>query len=213
MLGYGGSSQGASSAGSYIITPNGVTSENYSLKFVDGVLIMLVAPPPAPTPTPTPTPTSVPVPVPVPVPAAEAVAKSAATADAPSVGAGASNGVNITVATQPTRFETGFVAVSLPKGTATEGAGFRVPLPPEVASPPSTVPMQVNSAAAAAPVPVIDVRAIINGRALPLPGWLRYSPEEQMFVATAVPDGSLPITIEIVVAGQRTLIVISERLN
>jgi hypothetical protein len=73
--------------------------------------------------------------------------------------------------------------------------------------------MQVNSAAAAAPVPVIDVRAIINGRALPLPGWLRYSPEEQMFVATAVPDGSLPITIEIVVAGQRTLIVISERLN
>ncbi len=138
---------------------------------------------------------------------------TAATADAPSVGFAASNGVNIAVVTQPTRAETGYVAVSLPKGTATEGVGFRVPLPPEVATPPSTVPKQANSAAAAAPAPVINVRAIINGRALPLPGWLRYAPEQQMFVATAVPDGGLPITIEIIVAGQRTLMVISERSN
>jgi hypothetical protein len=107
--------------------------------------------------------------------------------------------------TQPTRVETGIVAVSLPKGTSTEGVGFRVPLPVEVA----------NAAAANATTtaPAIEVSAIISGRTVPLPAWLRYSPEQKVFVATAVPDGSLPITIEIVVAGQRTLIVISERAN
>ena len=104
--------------------------------------------------------------------------------------------------TQPTRVETGFVAVSLPKGTAVEGVGFRVPLPPEVSN-------------AALPVagPQIELRAIVSGRAVPLPAWLRYSNEEQVFVAAAVPDGGLPITVEIVVAGQRTLMVISERSN
>ena len=117
--------------------------------------------------------------------------------------------MNIAVVTQPTRLETGFIAVSLPKGTATEGVGFRVPLPSEVATPASTVANQTSSAVA----PVIEMRAIVNGRALPLPAWLRYAPEQQMFVAAAVPDGGLPITIEITVAGQRTLMVISERAN
>ena len=54
---------------------------------------------------------------------------------------------------------------------------------------------------------------MVNGRSLLLPSWLRYLPEQQTFVATAVPDGGLPITIEIIAAGQRTLMVISERPN
>ena len=165
------------------------------------------------------------VPATVTTPAVAAVEKSTAAVDAPlaGAGAGASVGVNVAVVTQPTRAETGLVAVSLPKGTSTEGVGFRVPLPVEVtntvapSSTPTIVapfgapPQQATGTVAPTTAPAIEVRAVISGRTVPLPAWLRYSPEQQMFVATAVPDGSLPITIEIVVAGQRTLMVISER--
>jgi hypothetical protein len=148
-------------------------------------------------------------------PVTEAVAKSAAATDAPTVGAGASSGVSVAVVTQPTRAETGFVAVSLPKGTSTEGVGFRVPLPAEVSNAVSvgTNPVAPSGTVAPTAAPAIEARAVISGRTVPLPDWLRYSPEQQMFVATAVPDGGLPITIEIMVAGQRTLMVISERPN
>ncbi len=37
-LGYAGTSQGARDAGTYLITPNGLTSSNYALQFVDGSL-------------------------------------------------------------------------------------------------------------------------------------------------------------------------------
>ena len=120
--------------------------------------------------------------------------------------------MNIAVVTQPTRVETGFVAVSLPKGTSTEGVGFRVPLPVEVANAVASSGTP-TTAAALASASVIEVRAVISGRTVSLPAWLRYFPEQQVFVATAVPDGGLPITIEIIVAGQRTLMVISERPN
>ena len=201
-LGYGGSSQGAASTGSYVITPNGVTSGNYSLSFVDGTLTVLAAPPPAPTPTPTV--------APLPVPSAQVTAKPGATADAPTVGGAASDGLIITVVAQPTIVKTGFVTVSLPKGTATEGVGFRVPLPPEVVSMATTTGSLTTAPAAA---PKIELHAIVGGRAVPLPNWIIYLPEQQEFVATAVPDGALPITIEINLAGQRTLMVISERPN
>ena len=128
--------------------------------------------------------------------------------------------MNIAVVTQPTRVETGMVAVSLPKGTSTEGVGFRVPLPVEVATtlapsatPSGTAPALTTGTPVPTTAPAIEVRAVIEGRNVPLPAWLSYSPEQQMFVATAVPDGGLPITIEITVAGQRTLMVISERPN
>jgi hypothetical protein len=109
----------------------------------------------------------------------------------------------VSLVRQPTRSDTGFVSVSVPKGTSTEGVGFRVPLPVEIAN-------AMNAGTGAA---TIEVRAIINGRSQPLPSWLRYSTEQQMFVASAIPDSGLPITIEITVSGQRTLMVISERPN
>ena len=43
-LGYAGSSQGAINAGSYAITPNGLTSGNYSFTYVDGTLTVNKAP-------------------------------------------------------------------------------------------------------------------------------------------------------------------------
>jgi hypothetical protein len=71
----------------------------------------------------------------------------------------------------------------------------------------------IDSNAVSAVNPTIEVRAVISGRSSPLPSWLSYSPEEKTFVATAVPDGGMPITIEITIAGQRTVMVISERPN
>jgi hypothetical protein len=43
-LTYGGSSQGATSAGSYAIAPGGLTAANYTISYVDGTLA-IVAPP------------------------------------------------------------------------------------------------------------------------------------------------------------------------
>jgi hypothetical protein len=111
--------------------------------------------------------------------------------------------VSVSLVRQSTRADTGFVSVSVPKGTSNEGVGFRVPLPVGVAD-------VANSDAGA---PMIEMRAVINGRSQALPSWLRYSSALQMFVATAVPDGGLPITIEISSAGRVTLMVISERSN
>ena len=40
---YGGSSQGAVNAGSYSIVPGGLTSSNYTITFVNGVLTITPA--------------------------------------------------------------------------------------------------------------------------------------------------------------------------
>ena len=128
-------------------------------------------------------------------------------ADAQAIGVGPSAGITVSVIRESTRVEAGFVAVSLPKGASTEDMGFRVPLPAELAR-------EVGAGASASTaLTVISVLAVINGGLAPLPSWLRYVPEQQMFVATAVPDGGLPITLEITVNGQRTLMVISERAS
>ena len=110
------------------------------------------------------------------------------------------------VVRQPTQADIGFVSVSVPKSTATEGMGFRIPLPIAVAG-------VLNAATNGQGVANVELRAVVDGRLIPLPSWLRYLPEQQTFEALAVPDGGLPITIEITVGGQRTLMVISERPN
>ena len=46
-LAYGGSSQGAINTGSYAITPSGLTSGNYTISYIDGVLTVNPAPAPA----------------------------------------------------------------------------------------------------------------------------------------------------------------------
>jgi hypothetical protein len=120
----------------------------------------------------------------------------------------------VSLVRQPTSVDTGFVSVSVPKGTSTEGVGFRIPLPVEVANVANAgVLPTIDGNAVSAANPVIEMRAMINGRSMPLPSWLSYSSAQKVFVATAVPDGGMPITIEITVSGQRTLMVISERPN
>jgi hypothetical protein len=120
---------------------------------------------------------------------------------------GASAGVNIEVTRPTTQTLNGFMSVSVPKGTTTDGIGFRVPLSDDAVS-----EFQLGSDASTSATPV-DVRAMIDGKSIPLPGWLRYLPEQRTLVALAIPDGGLPITIEITVGRKRTVMVISERPN
>jgi hypothetical protein len=64
-LAYSGTSQGAINPGSYVITPGGLTSNNYTITFDNGTLTLAAA---SPTPTPTPAATPAPTPVPTPIP-------------------------------------------------------------------------------------------------------------------------------------------------
>jgi hypothetical protein len=80
------------------------------------------------------------------------------------------------------------VSVEVPKNTASAG-GFSFGLPAEVVGDKAVT---VNSAGGA-----------------PLPKWLKFDPSSNSFIATKVPDGGLPLTVEVNVAGAKTSIVIS----
>ena len=147
-----------------------------------------------------------------------AASTNSASIDSVTVVAGASAGVTMAVVRPPTQADVGFVSVSVPKSTATEGMGFRIPLPLAVAGILNAAANgqstnATDSSLLSPGMANIELRAVVDGRSIPLPSWLRYLPEQQTFEALAVPDGGLPITIEITVGGQRTLMVISERPN
>lgn len=78
---------------------------------------------------------------------------------------------------------------------ATVGAGFSFPLPAQVV-------------ADASPNAIVQVR-LENGN--PLPAWLRFVPETNSFVASAVPDGAFPVQVIVTVGGRSSKVVISER--
>ncbi len=89
------------------------------------------------------------------------------------------------------------VTVSVPRETATSGAGFKFPLPDQVH----------ESAGAGAPI------LVTTQSGSPLPAWLHFDAGTRTFVASAVPDGGLPIQVVVTVAGRTSTIVISERAD
>ena len=108
-----------------------------------------------------------------------------------------SGGISISLVRQPSLQETGIITVSVPKEMATLGSGFSFPLP-----------AQVTQTGAGNNNAVISV-STINGQ--PLPSWLKFNPETKSFIASAVPDGALPMQVRVTVDGRSTTIVISER--
>ena len=105
-----------------------------------------------------------------------------------------STGISITLVQTPSVQQSGAIAVTVPKGMAASGSGFSFALPTQV--------VQVEGGAA--PVQVTTTSGT------PLPAWLQYSPESHTIVATAVPDGGLPIQVVVTVNGASSTIVISE---
>ena len=78
---------------------------------------------------------------------------------------------------------------------ATAGSGFSFPLPAQV----------TETANAKTKIEVTTA----TGK--PLPSWLKFNPETKAFAASAVPDGAFPIQVIVIVGGNRTAVVISER--
>jgi hypothetical protein len=87
------------------------------------------------------------------------------------------------------------IAVGLPKGSATVGAGFTFELPPAVRE-------IITEGTRVEPT---------TAQGAALPSWLRYDAQSQRFDAAAVPDRAFPIEVQIRVGSQRILMVISER--
>jgi filamentous hemagglutinin family protein len=191
-LAYGGTSQGAINAGSYVITPSGLTSGNYTISYNDGTLTINPA---SPTPTQTPEPPPPPQPPLAPLPTPDT---NPPPLNPPSpAGDSGAGGIAVSLVKPPSVQEVGVIAVSVAKEMPTAGSGFTFPLPEQMfAEVPSDVLVQVTLA---------------NGD--PLPTWLHFVSETKSFVASTVPAGALPIRVIITVGGRSSIMVISERME
>jgi filamentous hemagglutinin family protein len=186
-LTYGGSSQGAKSAGSYAIVPSGLTSANYAISYADGTLkidAITTSPdlPPVRTAAPLPTPNTNPAPL--------------ALATGSLVVATEVIGGNISVALQNEASVQipGLVTVAVPKNMAAVGSSFTFKLPEQVLK-------------ESRPTAVVLV-TLPNGN--PLPSWLGFQLQSQLFVATSVPASGLPLQVMLTIDGIKTFVLISE---
>lgn len=123
--------------------------------------------------------------------------QSNASAEAGTAGAATGGSVTVSLVQQPTTLSNGMVTVTVPKDTATSGSGFSFPLPEQLA--------QAATATASTAITVTTLKGD------PLPAWLQFVPESNTFVASAVPDGAFPIQVVVIIGGQSTIVVISER--
>jgi hypothetical protein len=128
--------------------------------------------------------------------ATQAVSSSDSSTNATSTTGSSATGISVELRNTPSASGLSMMfAVSLPKGMATAGSGFSFELPESVRTAAS------NSADLSANLP--------NGASLP--AWLKFDVQTLRFNATAVPDGAFPLQVALTIAGQRTLVVISER--
>lgn len=118
-----------------------------------------------------------------------APAKNANTpADAPAN----SNGITVSLVRAPSDQSSGVISVVVPKENMAKSNGFSFALPEQVG---------VQNVAISAKME--------NGS--PLPGWIKFNPENNTFVAANVPAGGLPLTVLVSVGGKSSTIVISEQ--
>jgi hypothetical protein len=106
-----------------------------------------------------------------------------------------SPGVSVNTISQASQQTPGLVAVLVPVGTATAGAGLVIALPEAIVAP-----------AQDASVPV----SVTLPDRQPLPSWIRYEASTQSLITTAVPAGAFPISVLINVGSQSTVVQISE---
>ena len=175
----------------------GTASANYTLSVSAAVVTaspVVVPPPPPPPPPALPPVTNAPPPLTL-QPAGSNATSSGGSTFSGDAGATGRGGVAVSLVRQPSVVDSGLISVSVPKDTATQGEGFSFPLPSQVA----------EAASGSGANVVITTLA-----GTPLPSWLRYVPENKTFVASAVPDGALPIQVQIVYGNQRVIVVVSE---
>jgi len=207
---FGGSSQSAIKTGSYALTSAGLTSNNYALNFVDGQLT-IGAEPPAPPVPPVVVPPSLPTPATNPpslgfasAPKAEQGLTSTPppsqqpgrTGGASAAPSGDIGGVKVSVLPAAAGQSTPIIAISVSQNMGVTGGSFSVALPVQIADSSSA-----NGAA-------ITVTTEGGGK---LPSWLTYKSNSKSIVVSDVPEGGLPIRLQVMIDGKQTTVVISAR--
>ena len=175
----------------------GADAGNYTLQQPVGLTADIKAPPvvPAPVVVPPPvlpTPPSTPT-LAAPVAAPVATAAPIATAALPGA---PTPGILVSLVREPTPQQSGAITVSVPKEIAASGNGFTFPMPAQ-----------------------ITASAVIGGTTVsltmqngsPLPTWVQYDAQTNVFVVTNVPPGGLPLQVIITVGDQTATVSISER--
>ena len=157
--------------------------------------------------TPTPTPTSSPTPT-APEPSPEPVTETVSTPPEPTpspapvaspTDTGSSNnvpGLTVDLLDTPDSSTVGLIAVSVPKTTTTQGAGFSFELPTEI----SSITKKTD----------VSVEVTMESGA-PLPSWLSYQQDSGKFSSASVPEGAFPVTVIMKIGDQQVAVVISER--
>ena len=189
-LGFAGTSQSATAAGTYAITPNGYTSDNYTFSYVDGVLTIL----------PKPVSKSVLIEVPLQLEQrAEAVqVRTNTTITQPENKILTISGSVITVSLEsmPNTSQNGIIVVSVPRDNATSGEGFSFSLPKQL----NEMAQKTNTPAKV---------TMTSGEALP--SWLEFDAETMSVKSGAVPTGAYPIEVSVSVGSDTFIVVISEK--
>lgn len=84
----------------------------------------------------------------------------------------------------------GLVSVTVPQAVLRSAGGFSFPLPDALLQP------VVQGAAV----------SVTTADGQPLPGWLSFDAATGRFVGQAVPQGGLPLQVQLTIGGQRTLV-------
>lgn len=124
-------------------------------------------------------------------PAPAPAANTAKPAEAPATG----NSVTVSMVRAPSENSNGVISVTVPKDTTAKSNGFTFALPEQ-------------SGAKQGDLSAITVK-MENGS--PLPGWIKFNPETNSFVAANVPAGGLPLRISVSKGQIKSIIVISEQ--
>jgi hypothetical protein len=103
--------------------------------------------------------------------------------------------VTLTVLKQVDTSSQGLILVEVPVAMARSSAGFSFVLPRE-------------SVGLSAETSVVPQVSLVDGS--PLPSWLHYVPQTNIFEGTAVPDGGLPIQVLVKAGVARIVLLITE---
>lgn len=199
LLAYSGDSQGAVSAGTYSIVPQGLTSNNYAIQFVPGTLVINGSTPVVVVPRGTNGGGSG-------GDTGSGAGGSGGLTEPGSVGTTGSgsgpytdvtNALRISIIKVATISETGLLRVYVPSATKATSAGFTFKLPDQIID---GIPENASITA-----------TMTDGSALP--PWLKFDLSTRTFTATSLPPGALPLRVIVNISGRTYVVEIVESSN
>jgi hypothetical protein len=199
LLAYSGDSQGAVSAGTYSIVPQGLTSNNYAIQFVPGTLVINGSTPVVVVPRGTNGGGS----------GGDTGSGTGGSGGLTEPGSGGTTGSGTGPATEVTNAlrmsiikvattsETGLLRVFVPSATKATSAGFTFKLPDQIID---GIPENASITA-----------TMTDGSALA--PWLKFDLSTRTFTATSLPPGALPMRVIVNISGRTYVVEIVESSN